>query len=118
MIAFASGGDVRGVESSIGAAYELEPPASVCTMLPIGMQVLAVYFFDKPLRIEGANRFKIKLDNTSKNIRSFACSPIPQMQTEHTSFITFGRANVYARLEFSEGLVDTIYLFLPPSRVV
>ncbi len=33
-------------------------------------------------------------------------------------FVTFGRSNVYARLEFSENLVDTIYLFLPPSRVV
>lgn len=118
MSAYTSGGDIRGVESSIAAAYELEPPASVLTMLPTGMQVLAVYFSEKPLRVEGAKRFKIKLDSTSKNIRSFACSPMPQMQTEHATFVMFGRNNVYARLEFSERLVDTIYLFLPPSRVV
>ena len=112
-----SGLDPRVTNSMLGAAYEVTPPRSVRPMMPLGMQVLACYW-EGGLRMTGARRLKIRLDNSVSRLRSFACTPLPEQQSENSLYVSFGRTGAHARLELAEGKVDALFLFLPPGKML
>lgn len=110
-----TGGVLRKSESALSTAYEITPPPALANALPHGLQVVAAYF-DPPLSITGAARLRIRIENSDKTA-SFMCTSIPEAVDE-SAIITFNQNDVYARLEFFEQKLDTVYVFLPTTRVM
>ena len=104
--------------TAMGPIYEMAPPLSARDLLPLGTQVLFT-FWERGLRVVAdTRRLKVRIDAMGK-LCTLSCTPMPEPQTEHCTFVTFGRTGAHAVLCLDDdGTVDSMYLFLPPSSAL
>ena len=104
--------------TAIGPVFEISPPLRMRGLLPLGTQIFAT-FWERGLRVVAdTHRIKVRIDSVGR-LATMSCSPVPEPQTEHCTFVTFGRTGAHAVLcADSGGLMDAMYLFLPPSSVL